>query len=721
MSTTTQIDGIIEHWNQSFRSWSETYVKPFESQIVRNCLFNDDSLEKGHCSALSGLLPNKGNICEFVREHTRPQHLHYLPNKILSDTYACSLRMHRYQLIHRSFLSEFISWKPGTSNALSRAPLEIHYGDDNSRDDVFSCKFRKYQLESMKKFIQKSPGTKEIRGVWSVNVADDAMMVPFGADDEIVVMFKIACHPRKLCIMYEENSVLRKNSKIRKQTLKTSCWGLEKTRSSSRFENSIVVQENYAMDVCADNVLAASPILVYVRKERAQSLRSSQLKFMCGDVCKCVRLRAARSPAPHSPMMEELSSEHEQYLRDKYRRNLLHISGGGGGGVGGGGGSNANRKKVMMKVTSAQMQNSDGDYDDDDDDVNVKHNENDENKNDDNDDDDDVAWNPVKPSRPSEANHQRNHHHNSHSNSNSNHQQNVFENGTAASSSSVAAVVPENLTESVTSTSLTHDDAPRSNHYAYAPLNNRPLLPSLIDIEDVDIPHFAATTPSMFDSNGLIGDGLDWNALSSGNVFDANLTPQLPMSRFTSLDQEWPTNFSVYDPHTNALPPPQPQPPAQAVHESNQDPPQNLFPAQLTDFGAAHNILPLSVPSMPATVTHNTRQEMQALRQQNDHLLQRVAEQQRQIEFLAQQIGSVHSAQQSQPPPPPLPYTPLHPAPFVPRQPHHSYPHHTHTMQHAPPHHGHQPVYDNPLLFETRPKPCKRRRISSEALLPPAA
>merc|ERR1719242_1749866 len=122
----------------------------------------------------------------------------------------------------------------------------------------------------MKKFVQATPGTKEIRGQWSVNLASDTMTVSFASGD-IVVVLQIGCFMDRLHVMYRENAVLRKNSKMRKQTLKTSCWGLEKTRFSTHFDNSIVIQENHASEIEADHVLDISPIAVYVKRPAART------------------------------------------------------------------------------------------------------------------------------------------------------------------------------------------------------------------------------------------------------------------------------------------------------------------------------------------------------------------------------------------------------------------------------------------------------------------
>jgi len=213
-------------------------------------------------------------------------------------------------------MGEYISWKPGTSNALSKSPLEIEYNGEH-----FLCKFRKYQLESMKKFIQATPGTKEIRGQWACNVANDSMMIPFGNNGDIVVLMKIGCIYDKLGIMYEENGVLRKNSKIRKQTLKTSCYGLEKTRNSTIFENSVIIQENYSIDINAENVLAISPITVYVKRDRINRLCCNVMKIFCGDYCNVVELN--KSPYYiENIIVPSLSNEEEQILRVKYRNNF---------------------------------------------------------------------------------------------------------------------------------------------------------------------------------------------------------------------------------------------------------------------------------------------------------------------------------------------------------------------------------------------------------------
>lgn len=310
---------IISKWNKSFRGWSENYIKPYKSAILRACLFRDRELQKGHSSALKDIEKNKGDIRSFVMENTEQKYSSLLPSKILQDSY--SFNHDEYRMVYRSCLNNFICWKPGTSNALSKSPLEIVYGS-NSNNEHFKCKFRKYQLESMKKFIQATPGTKEIRGQWSVNLADDSMMITFGQQQDIVIIIKIGCFKDKLQIMYQENGILRKNSKIRKQTLKTSCWGLEKTKNSPKFENSIIIQENYSIDINADNVLSISPIKVYVKKT---ALTLNRLKIFCGDVCQVINLQK-RPYHIQSIQYPQLTHDDEQHLRLKYRNNLLNHS-----------------------------------------------------------------------------------------------------------------------------------------------------------------------------------------------------------------------------------------------------------------------------------------------------------------------------------------------------------------------------------------------------------
>jgi len=319
---TSVADSIIERWNKSFRPWSQNYIQPYKHLILKHCLFgNDIDLQRGHSSALREIEKNKGNIKEFVQQTTEPQHLHMLPSKILSDTY--SFDASAYTKVHQTVIGKMVGWKPGTSNALSRAPLEIHCGCEH-----FSCKFRKYQLESMKKFIQATPGTKELRGQWSVNLADDSMMTSF-AHGDIVILLKIGCFAQKLKLMYEENQCLRKNSKIRKQTLKTSCWGMEKTKNCKTFCNSIVIQENYPINLSADSVLNISPIVIYAKtaKMNANVLRCDNVRMVCGDYVNEINLRQQRRPfyieAIHIPLLSEAKMNE---LRTKYKNNLLHGS-----------------------------------------------------------------------------------------------------------------------------------------------------------------------------------------------------------------------------------------------------------------------------------------------------------------------------------------------------------------------------------------------------------
>lgn len=72
---------------------------------------------------------------------------------MLSDSYGFGEMESEYEMVFRSVIGDYISWKPGTSNALSRWPLTVDLGEEH-----FACKFRKYQLESMKKFVQATPG-----------------------------------------------------------------------------------------------------------------------------------------------------------------------------------------------------------------------------------------------------------------------------------------------------------------------------------------------------------------------------------------------------------------------------------------------------------------------------------------------------------------------------------------------------------------------------------
>ena len=305
-----------------------------------------------------------------------------LPNKILSDTYSIkhNKKLNEYKKIYQSVLSRYISWKPGTSNALSKSPLEIEYGNN----EHFKCKFRKYQLESMKKFIQATPGTKEIRGQWSVNLADDSMMVSFGENNEIIVIIKIGSCQKKLNIMYEENGVLRKNSKIRKQTLKTSCWGLEKTKNSSKFDNSIIIQENYSININADNVLSISPISVYVKKNQINNLITNKLKIFCGDICNIINLNKRPFHIQNIPQTQ-ISHNQQQHLRLKYRNNLLNNTKSGKSSI-----TTIKSEKKTKKTGYLQS--------------NMKrkkkiihHHQQQESEEDD--DDDTAGWNPVKPKR----------------------------------------------------------------------------------------------------------------------------------------------------------------------------------------------------------------------------------------------------------------------------------------------------------------------------------
>eukprot|EP01083_Nonionella_stella_P065250 170792_1 len=327
----TPADSVIQHWNRSFRGWSKEYIKPFKSNIIANCLFRTSELEQGHSSALREIEKNKGNIRSFVLEHTEEKYMEMLPSKMLSDAYQFNAS--DYSMVYRATLDTLISWKPGTSNALSQVPLEIEYGNES-----FVCRMRKYQLESMKKFIQATPGTKEIKGQWSANVANDAMMISFGLHDEVVALVRIGCFDDKLNIMYDENGVLRKNSKIRKQTLKTSCWGLEKTRCSSKFENSLIIQENYGCNITADDVLSISPITLYAKTHLLahQVLQLNQRQ-----------IRLDKPPFEiQNIKIPKLSHKEEDALRIKYRNTLLH--------------GKSNKTKTVIKKEKKHTNDDDG-------------------------------------------------------------------------------------------------------------------------------------------------------------------------------------------------------------------------------------------------------------------------------------------------------------------------------------------------------------------------
>eukprot|EP01084_Bolivina_argentea_P293222 504271_1 len=307
----TPSDVINEKWNQDYRTYSEEYIPPHKQSILNSCLFPSSHLAQGHSSALRDLEKNKGNIRSFVLKYTPKQYLNLLPNKLLSDTYSFeSYNKSEYKMIYRDTLSNYLGWKPGTTNALSKEGLNISYGCEN-----FQCKFRKYQLESMKKFIQATPGTKEIRGQWAANLADDSLMVSFGNNSEIICLIKIGCFIDKLHIMYEENSLLRKNSKIRKQTLLTHCWGLEKTKLTNKFYNSIIIQEHYGIDLFAHQILTYSPIIIYCKKNCINNLKYNTI------IINGNKINLNEKPF-HIPNIQipTLNYEQKQILRSKYRK-----------------------------------------------------------------------------------------------------------------------------------------------------------------------------------------------------------------------------------------------------------------------------------------------------------------------------------------------------------------------------------------------------------------
>jgi len=760
MSTATPADAIIEHWNRSFRAWSENYIKPYKSTIVEHCLFANKELQKGHSSALKDIEKNKGNISQFVRENTEQKYAQFLPSKILSDTYSFSgnqLKHGLYKLVHRSMLSEFISWKPGTSNALSKAPLEIQYGAEH-----FQCKFRKYQLESMKKFIQATPGTKEIRGQWSVNLADDSMMVSFGHHMEIVVLLKIGSHPRKLQVMYEENGVLRKNSKIRKQTLKTSCWGLEKTKNSPTFENSVIIQENYSIHINADNVLAISPIAVYVNKERLHHLPYRELKIFCGDVCRLITLHK-RPYHIANVSIAPLSHEQEQHLRSQYRRNVLNSSKSKSTAVVSikeekkSSSKRASKPKTRSVRIRKKLQISDDDSDED--------------------DDSDVdGWNPVKPGKKNTNN-------NKNKNTHDNHDNHVEEDDNDDDDSfypikpnhrhyprhahrSIASVSVTSFEDTCTAApdavSCTNTNAcPTTNTSSISfvaapiitptddgilPTPQQPPLPSLpptvhsetrinpnqnnldntntresanIDNNAMEQDAGFLTAPFTANlANELMDDALNWPSL-------ADNAANLDLTRFSSIPQEFGANFDHVFNQLNqdtAFP--------LTASASNMALDNNAHVAFDDDVFSRHH--PASIVSHsvdlqqhPHANLHQTNQnqmnlqEMQALRRQNDLLLQRVAEQQRQIEFLAQQMSTMRSQ-----------HAPYVPAAYDPYQAYEQYeePYPPFTADQTAyaqrlrhPHaHLDAPQFANYAHRNMR-RPLKRRRISSEALLPPAA
>merc|ERR1712130_283857 len=138
-----------------------------------------------------------------------------------------------------------------------------------------------------------------------------------------VIILKIGCYDEKLKIMYDENQCLRKNSKIRKQTLKTSCWGIEKSKSCKKFCNSIVIQENYPINLYADGVLNISPIIIYIKTTKLNVLHCNQIKMICGDYVNNIDLKQ-RPFHIEKIKITSLSQKESNDLRIKYRNNLLN-------------------------------------------------------------------------------------------------------------------------------------------------------------------------------------------------------------------------------------------------------------------------------------------------------------------------------------------------------------------------------------------------------------
>jgi len=102
---------------------------------------------------------------------------------------------------------------------------------------------------------------------------------------------------------------------------------VERTRSSRRFENSVVLQENLAMDISAESVLARSTLCVYAKKT-ARFAADDALTVSCGETSFAVRLGAetmTTTAMATDAQLEwpRLSESEERAIRDRYRMTLL--------------------------------------------------------------------------------------------------------------------------------------------------------------------------------------------------------------------------------------------------------------------------------------------------------------------------------------------------------------------------------------------------------------
>ena len=192
----------------------------------------------------------------------------------------------------------------------------------------------------------------------------------------------------------------------------------------------------------------------------------------------------------------------------------------------------------------------------------------------------------------------------------------------------------------------------------------------------------------------IIDDNVNWPTFDGINRVQSIGNDHFPMSFDHVFTNPITDDNNGYPPITNNI----------AIdHNTNNYNSQQFHPQFTSDTNNNHNNpqgpIISDITNTPQDINIS---EMQELRLQNERLLQRVAEQQRQIEFLAQQIGTMHNQNVSYPSMDDYDYNNNNEYEFDQFQQFNDY-------QQQQRHHRR----NNPLR--------KRRRISSEALLPPAA
>ena len=223
-----------------------------------------------------------------------------------------------------------------------------------------------------------------------------------------------------------------------------------------------------------------------------------------------------------------------------------------------------------------------------------------------------------------------------------------------------------------------------------------------------------------FDSTQLIDDGLNWSAFG-----DNVINPNVAITRFQSIGNDI-TGFdqqvfnqnnddNVYIGDNNTFPP-------SINHNSNNnhnnrnrfifdDNPINTNNGNGNNNNNHHHGPIISdITDTPQDINLN---EMDELRRRNELLLQQVAAQQRQIEFLAQEIGTMRSQ------------TPYPTSSAMDIGQYDDYNNNNNNNQYDQfqefDEYQHQQQRRRNIMHQRRRNPLKRRRISSEALLPPAA